>query len=133
MTRTAGRQSTLHDTDCRSVIYAAKPNLLVYFDREVHGSRKADICRVAALYLTGSYYFDADMEALEVYQCRNLVSSVESLLPTKSLQCSCQEEDESCRASRNDLATYSKRRMREGINRERTAIIEEVKVLRGLD
>jgi mannosyltransferase OCH1-like enzyme len=54
----------LNDTDCRSAIYAAKPNLLTYFDREVHGSWKADICRVAALYLTGGYYFDADMEAV---------------------------------------------------------------------
>jgi mannosyltransferase OCH1-like enzyme len=54
----------LNDTDCRSAIYAAKPELVTYFDREVHGSWKADICRVAALYLTGGYYFDADMEAL---------------------------------------------------------------------
>jgi hypothetical protein len=28
----------LNDTDYRSVIYTAKPNLLVYFDREKHGS-----------------------------------------------------------------------------------------------
>jgi mannosyltransferase OCH1-like enzyme len=55
----------LNDTDCRSAIYAAKPNLLVFFDREVHGSWKADICRVAALYLTGGYYFDADMEVVD--------------------------------------------------------------------
>jgi hypothetical protein len=54
----------LNDDDCRSAIYAAKPELVTYFDREVLGSWKADICRVAALYLTGGYYFDVDMEAL---------------------------------------------------------------------
>jgi mannosyltransferase OCH1-like enzyme len=54
----------LDDDDCRSAIYAAKPNLVTYFDREPRGSWKADICRVAALYLTGGYYFDIDMEAV---------------------------------------------------------------------
>jgi hypothetical protein len=54
----------LDDEDCRSAIYAAKPTLLVYFDREIHGMFKADICRVAALYLTGGHYFDVDMEAV---------------------------------------------------------------------
>jgi hypothetical protein len=54
----------LNDADCRSAIYAARPNLVTYFDREPHGSWKADICRVAALYLTGGYYFDVDMEAV---------------------------------------------------------------------
>jgi hypothetical protein len=54
----------LDDDECRSAIYAAKPALVTYFDREVDGSWKADICRVAALYLTGGYYFDVDMEAV---------------------------------------------------------------------
>jgi hypothetical protein len=54
----------LDDDDCRSAIYAAKPHLLPYFDKEIDGSWKADICRVAALYLTGGYYFDVDMEAV---------------------------------------------------------------------
>jgi hypothetical protein len=54
----------LDDDDCRSAIYAAKPNLVRYFDIETEGSWKADICRVAALYLTGGYYFDVDMEAV---------------------------------------------------------------------
>jgi hypothetical protein len=55
----------LDDDNCRSAIYAAKPELVTYFDRELRGSWKADICRVAALYLTGGYYFDADMEAVD--------------------------------------------------------------------
>jgi hypothetical protein len=54
----------LDDSDCRSAIYATQPKLLTYFDRELHGSWKADICRVAALYLTGGYYFDVDMETV---------------------------------------------------------------------
>jgi hypothetical protein len=54
----------LDDDDCRAAIYAVKPNLIKYFDWEVDGSWKADICRVAALYLTGGYYFDVDMEVV---------------------------------------------------------------------
>jgi hypothetical protein len=38
----------LDDDDCRSAIYAAKQELVTYFDRELRGSWKADICRVAA-------------------------------------------------------------------------------------
>jgi hypothetical protein len=55
----------LDDDDCRAAIYAAKPNLIKYFDWEFNGSWKADICRVAALYLTGGYYFDIDMEVVK--------------------------------------------------------------------
>jgi hypothetical protein len=39
----------LNDADCLLAIHAAKPALLNYYDTEVHGSWKADICRVAAL------------------------------------------------------------------------------------
>jgi hypothetical protein len=58
----------LNNTDCLSVLYAAKPALLNYFALEVHGSWKADICRVAALYLTGGYYFDVDMEVVQPWK-----------------------------------------------------------------
>jgi mannosyltransferase OCH1-like enzyme len=57
----------LDDNDCRAAIYDAKPNLLKYFDWETDGSWKADICRVAALYLTGGYYFDIDMEVVNTW------------------------------------------------------------------
>jgi hypothetical protein len=58
----------LNNMDCLAAIHAAKPALLNYFDTEVHGSWKADICRVAALYLTGGYYFDADMEVVQPWK-----------------------------------------------------------------
>jgi mannosyltransferase OCH1-like enzyme len=74
----------LNDMDCRSAIYAAKPNLLVYFDREVHGSWKADICRVAALYLTGGYYFDVDMEAVDPWIPDRNVTFATALQPDKT-------------------------------------------------
>jgi hypothetical protein len=54
----------LDDDDCRAAIYATKPALLAFFDREIDGSWKADMCRVAALQLTGGYYFDVDMETI---------------------------------------------------------------------
>jgi hypothetical protein len=57
----------LNDTDCRSAVYTAKPNLLPYFDQEVHGLWKANICRVAALYLTGGYYFDVSTEIVSAW------------------------------------------------------------------
>jgi mannosyltransferase OCH1-like enzyme len=74
----------LDDDDCRSAIYAARPNLVTYFDREPHGSWKADICRVAALYLTGGYYFDVDMEAVNPWMPRSNVSFATAIDPKKS-------------------------------------------------
>jgi hypothetical protein len=58
----------LNDTDCRSAIHAVKPELLTDFDFEPNGSWKADMCRIAALYLTGGYYFDVDMEVVEAFR-----------------------------------------------------------------
>jgi hypothetical protein len=57
----------LNDTDCRSVIHAAKPTLLPYFDQEVHGLWKTNICRVAAVYLTGGYCFDVSTEIVSAW------------------------------------------------------------------
>jgi mannosyltransferase OCH1-like enzyme len=73
----------LNDTDCRSAIYAAKPNLLTYFDREVHGSWKSDICRVAALYMTGGYYFDTDMEVVNPWMHDSSVAFATVQEPSK--------------------------------------------------
>jgi hypothetical protein len=74
----------VNDTDCRSAIYAAKPNLLVYFDREVHGSWKADICRIAALYLTGGHYFDVDMEVVDPWVPDRNVAFATATTPNKT-------------------------------------------------
>jgi hypothetical protein len=74
----------LDDGDCRSAIYAAKPNLVTYFDREPHGAWKADICRVAALYLTGGYYFDVDMEAVNPWMpSRNVTFATAIMIPDR--------------------------------------------------
>jgi Glycosyltransferase sugar-binding region containing DXD motif len=54
----------LNDTECREYIAEADPMLLPIFDGEQDGSYKADICRVAVLYLHGGYYFDIDMKSL---------------------------------------------------------------------
>jgi hypothetical protein len=58
----------LNDTDCADAIRLAKGGLLTYFSREVHESWKADICRVAALYLTGGYSFGVDMEVIQPWK-----------------------------------------------------------------
>ena len=73
----------MDDDDCRSAIYMAKPNLVNYFDREPHGSWKADICRVAALYLTGGYYFDVDMEAVNAWMPDSNVTFATAIDPPK--------------------------------------------------
>jgi hypothetical protein len=74
----------LNDTDCLSAIYAAKPALLNYFDLEVHGSWKADICRVAALYLTGGYYFDVDMLVVQPWKHDDNVTFATVMNPEKT-------------------------------------------------
>ena len=58
----------LDDTDCRALVQEAEPGLVIYFDQERKGEFKSDMCRAAALYLQGGYYFDIDMEALEAVQ-----------------------------------------------------------------
>jgi len=69
----------LDDAVCRSVIQTAKPELLAHFDAEIHGSYKADICRVAALALSGGYYFDVDMEVVQAYEAGDDVGFVTAL------------------------------------------------------
>jgi mannosyltransferase OCH1-like enzyme len=58
----------LTDADCVNAIHLARPNLVNYFVREEAGSWKADMCRAAALYLTGGYYFDVDIEVVEPWK-----------------------------------------------------------------
>ena len=55
----------LNDTECRDVIREANSTLLEYFDKESIGKYRADMCRVAALFLKGGYYFDIDIEVVE--------------------------------------------------------------------
>lgn len=62
------------DDECRSIIFAVEKRLVPYFDKEPLGKYRADICRVAALYQEGGYYFDIDIEVLEVLQLNSSVS-----------------------------------------------------------
>jgi mannosyltransferase OCH1-like enzyme len=55
----------LTDEDCARLIYKVRPSLLQWFVNEEHGSHKGDICRAAALYLVGGYYFDVDLRVVE--------------------------------------------------------------------
>ena len=54
----------LDDTECNQIIQEAEPRLLHHFLNETKGAFKGDICRAAALYLYGGYYFDVDMEVI---------------------------------------------------------------------
>jgi len=51
----------LREKDCRIAVELAEPKLLPSYLNETRGNNKANLCRVAALYLKGGYYFDVDM------------------------------------------------------------------------
>ncbi len=55
----------LNNTACIKAINDFEPRLLKYFKKATVGQDKANICRVAALYLRGGYYFDTDMQAVK--------------------------------------------------------------------
>ena len=52
----------LDDNACRMVVEEVEPQLTPFFDSETRGDHKADICRIAALYKSGGYYFDMDLK-----------------------------------------------------------------------
>jgi hypothetical protein len=64
----------LDNQECRSVIQKVEPILIRHFDREKHGAFKSDICRAAALYVTGGYYFDIDMKVIQALILPNNVT-----------------------------------------------------------
>jgi len=63
----------LRDQDCLLAIKLAEPRLLPYYRNEVRGNNKANICRVAALYVKGGYYFDVDMKTIRAVALPNTV------------------------------------------------------------
>ena len=57
----------LTDSECRKMIEATEPRLIPYYVNETRGAFQADMCRIAALYLTGGYYFDVDMRSIKAW------------------------------------------------------------------
>ena len=62
----------MDNAECRQNIEQAEPKLVQFFDsendKENSGAFRADICRVATLYLHGGYYFDTDLEVVHVVE-----------------------------------------------------------------
>lgn len=56
----------LDDQDCLDVIYTVNPRLVDPFLYEPYGAYVADICRAAALFCHGGYYFDVDIQVLKI-------------------------------------------------------------------
>jgi len=57
-------KAQLTDDDCCALLQRVEPKLVPHFDREKKGAYKADICRVAALFEEGGYYFDIDIRVI---------------------------------------------------------------------
>jgi mannosyltransferase OCH1-like enzyme len=55
----------LDNAACRHHIEIAAPALVPYFDTEPKGMFKGDMCRTAALYNQGGYYFDVDIHVIQ--------------------------------------------------------------------
>jgi hypothetical protein len=53
------------NAECEIVIQRMRPSMLRFFREEPYGAYKGDICRVAALYYYGGYYFDVDLKVVE--------------------------------------------------------------------
>ncbi|KAL7565506.1 hypothetical protein ACA910_012242 [Epithemia clementina (nom. ined.)] len=66
-TTTKPRIWFLEDTNCARVIRRVEPKLVPFFEMEPIGKYCGDVCRAAALYLLGGYYFDIDMKAIQPY------------------------------------------------------------------
>jgi hypothetical protein len=78
------------DGDCLEIIRKIEPRLVLPFELETEGKYKGDICRLAALYAYGGYYFDVDIEVIKplpekVISINSNVSFVTSwMLPLKN-------------------------------------------------
>jgi len=55
----------LTNDDCRAILSRNMFQLVTHYDSEPEGKFKSDMCRVAALFERGGYYFDNEMEVIE--------------------------------------------------------------------
>ena len=75
----------LDNEECLRVVGKVEPRLVPYFQQEERGDFKGDICRVAALYLRGGYYFDIDMQVIEPVPVPPHISFVTALSEVNQL------------------------------------------------
>lgn len=61
----------LDNDDCVKDIEMAEPRLVPLFQNAVSGAWMADVCRIAALYNSGGYYFDIDLKVVQPVDLRN--------------------------------------------------------------
>lgn len=75
----------LDDDKCREKIKKAFSRLVPHFDDEKSGPYKADVCRIAALYLSGGYYFNVNLQALKPVDVANNVTFLTAEERSRSL------------------------------------------------
>ena len=73
----------LDNKECLKLIEQVEPRLAQPFLFEPNGAYKGDICRIAALYLCGGYYFDVDIEALEPLKPKPHIDFITAFDPHK--------------------------------------------------
>jgi hypothetical protein len=70
----------LDDAACRVALQDTEPRLVRHFDSEPRGAYRGDLCRLAALYLRGGFYFDVDLKTLQpvpVGRCTRFVTPLQ--------------------------------------------------------
>ena len=69
----------IDDNNCTDLLNQVDPLLAKAFEQEGRGDLKADLCRTAALYLHGGYYFDVDMDVVQPLDLPDNVSFATSM------------------------------------------------------
>lgn len=84
-TATPAAARYLNDSACVAAIARAEPRLVPHFrNSSTAGKFRADICRVAYLYLRGGYYFDVDMVTVQALRLPNNVTFASAVADTSA-------------------------------------------------
>lgn len=97
--------SFLSDNGCREVITKAEPRLMDHFNTEKRGEFKADICRVAELYIYGGYYFDIDLGVIHATQLDEMTLPSKSPDPIWNIQLI--KNGKLSRPQKDDIVTFA--------------------------
>jgi hypothetical protein len=61
------RSWSVDSLTCLAILYTVKVELLPYYRAEMNSAQKTAICSIAAMYFSGGFYFDVDLEVGSPY------------------------------------------------------------------